>query len=223
MAKDYYVILGVSRGAAPGQIKQAYRRIAKRYHPDLARSQADADKFIEVQEAYDTLADAARRRSYDATLERQAAALHLGRTPGAAPTRRRTPYREMEPLASFVDEFFEGLVPGVHPQRRGRTTEKDLYLEVVLSPRESREGGLFPIAFPVLEPCPHCGREGLLDAFFCPACRGCGAVETERQFSLSIPPNTAHGTEVTLSLEDIGLRRVLLHVWVQVDPSLEDY
>jgi DnaJ-class molecular chaperone len=97
-----------------------------------------------------------------------------------------------------------------------------IILEVVLSTRESREGGLFPIRFPVLEPCPSCDRDGIVEEFFCPVCSGRGSVRTEREFSLSIPPRTADGTAVSLSLEDIGLRGVQLHVEVRVDSLLPD-
>lgn len=221
MAKDYYIVLGVSRGASPGQIKEAYRRIAKQFHPDLARSPAGADKFIEVKEAYDTLADAEKRRRYDDELRRQGSPLRILRVPEIVRDRRRS-YDEFAQVGSFVDEFFEGVLPGFYSRTRFRSPEKDIYLEVVLSPRESREGGLFPIRFPVLEPCPRCGSAGLVEEFFCPACLGRGSVGTEREFSLSIPPRTASGTAVSLSLEDIGLRGVQLHVEVQVDPLLED-
>jgi hypothetical protein len=122
----------------------------------------------------------------------------------------------------LIDEFFEGWVPGCYFRPRFRPFEKDIGLEVVLTPRESREGGLFPIRFPVLVPCLQCGCRGLLDEFFCPLCLGRGSVSTEREFSLSIPPRTADGTVVSLSLEDIGLRGVQLHVSVRVDPLLED-
>jgi hypothetical protein len=74
----------------------------------------------------------------------------------------------------------------------------------------------------VLEACPRCTSPSLLDEFFCPACFGRGSVSTELEFSLRFPPRTASGTAVSLSLEDIGLRDVRLHVEVQVDPLLED-
>ncbi len=220
MAKDYYIILGVGREANPSQIKHAYRRIAKQFHPDLARSAADAEKFIEVKEAYDTLTDMEKRRRYDAELQREGSALRIERVPEIVRSRRR-PYQEMESLGSFLDDFFEGFVPRNFSRRAPRAPQNDIYLEVVLSLRESRHGGLFPITFPVWEPCPRCGKKGLYDEFFCPECLGCGSVPTEREFSLSIPPNTAHGTAVSIALEDIGLRDVRLHVLVQVDPHLE--
>jgi molecular chaperone DnaJ len=221
MSKDYYLVLGVSRGASPGQIKHAYRRIAKELHPDLAGSPAGADKFIKVKQAYDTLGDAEKRRRYDDELRRQGSARRIMRVPEIVRDRRRS-YEEFARLGSFVDEFFEGLLPGFYSRPRFRPPEKEIYLEVVLSPSESREGGLFPIRFPVLEPCPRCASPGLRDEFFCPACFGHGSVSTEREFSLSIPPRTASGTAVSLSLEDIGLRDVRLNVEVQVDPLLED-
>ncbi|MGE5257679.1 MAG: DnaJ domain-containing protein [Hyphomicrobiales bacterium] len=221
MAKNYYLVLGVDRGASPGQIKQAYRRIVKQLHPDLAPASMSADRFIEVQEAYDTLADAVKRSRYDAELQSEGSPPRVRRVAHIVRDRRRT-YGGFEQLESFVDEFFEGFLPGFYSHPRGRPPEKDIYLEVVLSSRESREGGLFPIRFPVLEPCPRCGRAGILDEFFCPACFGRGSVSSEREFALSIPPRTGHGTAVTLSLEDIGLRDVQLHVEIHVDPQLED-
>ena len=221
MKKDYYIILGVNRGANFGQIKHAYRRIAKELHPDRSSPPADPDKFMEVKEAYDTLADAEKRRRYDDELHRRDASRRIAQVPEIVQDRQRL-YREMEQRRSLVDEFLEGWVPGVYSRRRGLLSEKDIYLEVILSLRESQQGGLFPIRFPVLDPCPHCSRANELDKFFCLICGGHGIVKTEREFSLSIPPRTAHGTSVSLSLEDIGLRGVQLHVDVQVDPSIED-
>jgi DnaJ-class molecular chaperone len=221
MTKDYYIVLGVSRGASPVQIKQAYRRVAKQFHPDISSSSMDAQKFIEVKEAYETLGDVVKRRRYDTELALRGSPLRIMRVPEIVRDRSRA-YRDLERLGSFVDEFFDGLLPGFYSQHRYRSPQKDIYLEVILSSRESREGGLFPIRFPVLEPCPQCGSLGLLDTFFCPGCYGSGSVSTEREFSLSIPPHTGHGTTVSLSLEDIGLRDVNLHVEVQVDPLLQD-
>ena len=221
MTKDYYIVLGVSRGASPVQIKQAYRRIAKQFHPDISGSSMDAEKFIEIKEAYDTLGNSAKRRRYDTDLELQGSPLRILRVPEMVRDRRRA-YRDLERLGSFVDELFDGLLPGFCSQRRYRSPQKDIYLEVILSSRESREGALLPVRFPVLEPCPQCSSLGFLDNFFCPRCYGGGSVNSEREFSLSIPPYTGHGTTVSLSLEDIGLRNVNLNVEVQVDPLLQD-
>jgi molecular chaperone DnaJ len=221
MARDYYILLGIERYADAGQIKHAYRRIAKRFHPDRSASSADAERFMEAKEAYETLTDAERRRRYDDELNSRESSLRIRRVPEIVRDRSQL-YSEWAQRESVVDEFFEGWVPGFYTSTRRRGFEKNLYLEVILCPREARAGGLFPISFSVAEACPQCHRTGMLAQFFCPVCRGRGGVSTEREFSLSIPPRTADGTVVSLSLEDIGLKDVRLHVAVRVDPQLED-
>ncbi|MFC1840398.1 DnaJ domain-containing protein [Thermodesulfobacteriota bacterium] len=61
MKKDYYLVLGVSRGADLDKIKKAYRTIAKRYHPDVLNEREDMTRFLEIKEAYDTLSDRKKR------------------------------------------------------------------------------------------------------------------------------------------------------------------
>src|SRR5215469_5305662 len=63
--KDYYTILGFSCAATPTEIKRAYRKLAKQYHPDVNNNHDAAERFRELTEAYDTLTDPDRRRRYD--------------------------------------------------------------------------------------------------------------------------------------------------------------
>ena len=66
MAKDYYATLGISRTASPDEIQKAYRKLARKYHPDLNPGDKSAeDRFKNVQEAYDVLSDAKKRQMYD--------------------------------------------------------------------------------------------------------------------------------------------------------------
>ncbi|MBL7134212.1 MAG: DnaJ domain-containing protein, partial [Phycisphaerae bacterium] len=63
--RDYYEILGVGRGATEAQIKSAYRKLARKYHPDVNKSAGAADKFKEATEAYEVLSDPKKRPLYD--------------------------------------------------------------------------------------------------------------------------------------------------------------
>src|ERR1700723_536658 len=67
--RDYYEILGVTRGADADEVKRAYRKLARKYHPDVSKEKNAEEKFKEVQEAYEVLRDAEKRAAYD----------HLGR------------------------------------------------------------------------------------------------------------------------------------------------
>ena len=63
--RDYYEVLGLERSASDSDIKKAYRTLAKKYHPDLNKAPDAADKFKEIQEAYEVLSDAQKRATYD--------------------------------------------------------------------------------------------------------------------------------------------------------------
>ncbi|MFO7708621.1 MAG: DnaJ domain-containing protein [Desulfobacterales bacterium] len=222
MFKDFYLILGVDRESSPSQIKQAYRRVAKQLHPDTTACGASSDRFLEAREAYETLADAERRRCYDAQLAVQDPPPRITRAT-ARPRFYRPPVRHSRPQWNGLEPLREGIFhPGMTARFLGQPPLNDVCLEVVLSPREWREGGLFPIALPVQEPCPHCRIRGLSPHLDCPGCGGTGSRVVERELALGIPPRTGHGAAVTLHLDEVGLRGVRLHVQLRVDPMLTE-
>jgi molecular chaperone DnaJ len=221
MPQDYYIVLGVSRRADLKKIKNAYRTVVKQYHPDLSRNTETAEHFLRVKEAYDTLADEEKRRRYDEELSREGSELRIRKAPEII-RNRRSRFEEMSRFPSRADEFFSGILPGFFDAEKGRIREKDLYFEAILSPGEAAEGGLYPITVPVLDLCSRCSGTGLWENFFCPLCKGYGRIQGERGFSLSIPPGVRHGTEITLSMEDIGLRDTYLNIVVLIEPDLEE-
>ena len=81
MPKDYYLILGISRGADLNKIKKAHRRVVKKHHPDVSALQEGAQKFREIRDAYETLGDEAKRRRYDEELARQGSEVRITRVP----------------------------------------------------------------------------------------------------------------------------------------------
>lgn len=218
MEPDYYVVLGVSRGADLHKIKKSYRAKVKKHHPDRGPTPEDRKRFMEVKEAYETLSNEAKRRSYDRELERQGSQLRITQAP-AIIRRRRAPLEALDPLVSEADEFFGGFVPGFlfdyFENKHGQG--KDLFLDMLLTAEEAFAGGLFSLSVPVIEPCQGCSRTGMWEDFYCPVCLGTGRMRGRRGFSLCIPPHVRHGTEIRLPLLDIGLPQVYLNVLILID------
>jgi DnaJ-class molecular chaperone len=186
--KDYYGILGVSRDASTAAIKRAFRRLAKKYHPDVAPGSSSSEAFRELQAAYETLADADRRRRYDEAL--------------------RVEVERYRPLAwSFVRS------PAVGDLRRP-VRPGSLSGEVLLNPQEARAGGVLPIDVPLLTSCPACDGTG---GFFfdCDRCGGEGKTERRMPVPLRIPPNVRDGTVFQVALDDPAVLSILLTVHIR--------
>ncbi|MBN2131609.1 MAG: J domain-containing protein [Sedimentisphaerales bacterium] len=112
MAKSYYAILGITATASQSDVKAAYRRLAKEFHPDRY---AGADRpFLKVQEAYSVLSDSSRRREYDAELSRVRPSASARSRPGPGP----------EPLTrqGWSDPAPEPLVPRDAPADMGKVS-----------------------------------------------------------------------------------------------------
>ncbi|MBN2494709.1 MAG: J domain-containing protein [Deltaproteobacteria bacterium] len=224
MAQDFYVVLGVSRDADLRQIRSAYRQLVKIYHPDAAPQ--PPERFLEVKQAYETLKDAESRQAHDSMLETGRSRRAHGeplvvsrseRAPAVARSDRSRLQEEAEGLFTELDEFFAGWIPGLFTRGRTASRQKDLYVELVLSPAEARTGGMIPLSIPVETPCDECGGLGIQQALSCPACRGRGRLVDHHQIEISVPPGVTDGTQARLSLADIGLPKVDLIAYVTVE------
>ncbi|MBS3755297.1 MAG: J domain-containing protein [Desulfobacterales bacterium] len=98
MAKSYYAILGISPDASKQEVKDAYRQLAKHYHPD--HEGGDSGKFRDIQEAYSVLADAGKRREYEPQRSQKAGRVHVRVKPGR--------YAEPEPLIPEREPWHAG-------------------------------------------------------------------------------------------------------------------
>lgn len=204
MPRDYYVVLGIKRTADPASIKQAYRRIAKRFHPDKSQSEETTDRFLEARAAYETLSDAEKRRNYDIAIS--------GRKKARPPHPRRPAAGGPSPSGERLEVFF----PGALREGNRLNAPDDPRIEVILSPREAARGGRFALSVELTAPCGHCGGYGRSVFFVCPACRGRGRVSFRHPFELIIPPGIPDGTTAAFSMAGAGLAGTRLHVLVRM-------
>jgi molecular chaperone DnaJ len=185
--KDYYLILGVPRDASLQTIKRAYKRLAKKLHPDTSE-RPGADDFRELQVAYETLSDADRRRRYDEALV------------STDPVKGRSWSYIRAPRAADLRR----------PVRRG-----SLSGEILLRPEEAAFGGILPLDVPLSASCNSCDGTGG-DVFNCPACGGEGKVERRLPVSLRIPRGVRDGTVFQIDVDDPAVTSVLLTVHIRV-------
>lgn len=188
--KDYYLILKIAPDSTLETIKQAYRKLAKLYHPDKTGhegSQVNEEQFKEISEAYETLKDPVKRREYDAKRRRRVEEERQGT--------RGESFGHTGGWGSFHDAF---------------STPASLSADIILSPEESRQGGAVPIDLPVAVECPECWGFGITFFSTCPRCGGIGNLQRNYRFEIQIPENVRHGQRVRYRLPFyLGFNQVL--------------
>ena len=233
MAKNYYLILGITEDASREDIRAAFRQRALELHPD--RSGMESGPFQEVQEAYSVLGDPERRRRYDRERPRPIAARgRWGRRaerlvperPPAEPFRPVEPargFRELSPLESFetyapsFEELFERFWGNFEPWGRPKAERlESLTVEVVISPEEARFGSRVRVRIPARARCAECGGHGSVGFYECWHCEGRGALMTEYPVAVSVPPGTRDGDAVRIPLTQFGIENFYLTLLFRV-------
>lgn len=214
--RDYYEVLGVGRGASDGDIKTAYRKLARKHHPDLnPGDKAAEERFKELQEAYDVLSDAEKRKLYDRHGENWRVAQQGGGAPPPGWERARAGGGDGGPQAGGFDfsgfDFgggaggfdFEDLFGRVGRGRGGgRRTSRgsDVEAELELSLEEAHRGGRRTLQMQAAETCPTCQGTGVTsDNKTCPTCGGAGQVLRPKTVEVNIPAGVRDGQTLRLA------------------------
>ncbi len=172
---DYYETLGVSRDADKEEIKRAYRRLARKYHPDVNKEQGAEERFKEINRAYEILSEPEMKARYDRFGE-------AGVSSGAGAGAGYADFGDMG-FADIFESFFSGFAGGMGQQtgrrRGGPTRGDDLRLDLKLEFREAVFGGEKEIRIPHLENCNTCNGTGAKPGTrprTCSTCSGSGQV-----------------------------------------------
>jgi molecular chaperone DnaJ len=225
--KDYYLVLGVPRREKPQAIREAYRQLAKRYHPDRAGPEGNT-AFREIVEAYEVLRDEERRAFHDRGLRRAEGRLDV------APDTivQDVPAEPLAPDPMSIPHRFRRVHPSpeelldrvLHNLLTARATKGErlqaLNAEVVLSAGEAARGGLVRLGVPVFRSCPRCGGTGGNWLSRCATCDDRGVIEAETPVGVRIPPRVGDGTVLEVPLDAAGVHNLYVRLHLRVDPTV---
>ena len=215
--KDYYAILGVPKTAAAKDIKSAYRKLARKWHPDANPDNAkeSEEKFKDIQEAYEVLGDPEKRSKYDVlgsdwqrAAQESAQQRSSGRPSGAAGHGAggfgSANFAEGSGFSDFFDMFFQNIgrrpAGGPAPGARNRPHPgEDLETTLDLTLSEAYSGGKKSVALQIENACPQCGGSGTTNARVCPECGGRGRVLQTKRFDVTIPKGVREGQRIRLA------------------------
>ncbi len=222
--KDYYQVLGVPKTAPEKDIKSAYRKLARKWHPDANPSDPKKaeERFKEISEAYEVLGDSDKRKKYDALgsnweqAAQQAEAQRRYRSAQNAQNARNAQYAgyasnpqadpypsggssgEQSGFSDFFDSFFSGI------GRRGgagsfaqRGSDLDASLDVTLG--EAFAGASKAVSLQIEDACPRCNGSGILNGSICPQCHGTGRVISAKRFDVTVPKGVRDGQRIRLA------------------------
>jgi molecular chaperone DnaJ len=171
--KNYYDILGVSKDASPDDIKSAYRRLAKKYHPDVNKEPDAAEKFKEVNEAYECLSDPNKKSNYD-----QFGSASGPQGFGGFGNGGFSGFGDFSDLGDIFSNIFGGFGGGASTRNMGARGE-DLQVQMNLSFEEAVFGVKKDITLNRVESCSHCSGTGAKNGTefsTCSECNGSGRV-----------------------------------------------
>jgi curved DNA-binding protein len=220
--KDYYQILGVSRTASDAEIKKAFRKLAREYHPDVAKNKKQAEeKFKDINEAYEVLGDSAKRKKYDELGQNWSSGSEFRAPPGwesysgtgGFPGRgSRGEEFEFQFGGTGFSDFFEQIFgsrsgrAGAGFGRPGKFAEEDLAErgrdiegDIMVTLEEALRGSVRSVSVRHGVPCEHCGGTGQRARHVCNVCGGTGQVAKTETYQVKIPAGVAEGQRLRVA------------------------
>jgi curved DNA-binding protein len=214
--KDYYEVLGVPRSASEDDIKKSFRKLARQYHPDVAKDKKVAEaKFKEINEAYEVLGDPAKRKKYDELGPNWKQGAEFRPPPGwegftGGNRGGRGSTQEFHFGGTGFSDFFEQIF-GAAGRNAGRARGgggfaddlaergEDIEGDIMVTLEEAVKGSLRSISVEHGVTCDNCGGTGERNRRVCPTCGGAGRVHKAEQYQVRIPPGVANGQRLRLA------------------------
>ena len=204
--KDYYQILGVKRDATEKDVKKAYRRLARKYHPDLNPGDKSAEeKFKEINAAYEVLSDTEKRKKYDQFGDQWQYAEQFAQSAG----RENPAWNFSRGGATFkysnlgdLDDIFADLFGGSDMSsrmRRGQQRGQDIESPIEVTLEEAYHGSNRIMQLQTEELCKACDGTGRVGDRICTICNGTGGKVSPKRLEVRIPAGVTDGSRIRIA------------------------
>ncbi len=214
MTKDYYKILNISETSTQEEIKLAYRKLARKWHPDVAGNSSEViSKFKDINEAYETLSNSVRKADYDRVRKFYsyssvgAGAKSNEYKETSSVNKENSAYKKTEPKQtyhtkdgfkfSWEDFFFKAQKQEKSLPKKG----KDIFSDVEISVFEALGGATKIINMLQTNLCPKCQGRRFVNGSECPFCKGKGETSTYKRFNVRIPAGIKDKSKIRLAGE----------------------
>ncbi len=204
--RDYYEILGVSRDADEKKIKAAYRKLARKWHPDLHSGkdkEKAEEKFKEINEAYEVLSDSEKRAKYDrlGSNWRNGDQFDPGDMGSSYYYSSDFNPQDFQGFSDFFASIFGGNPGGRRTSTSfydGPMRGQDIESEIELTLEEAYHGGSKSLQLSAGSLCPQCSGRGITGRSICSRCGGTGSIPSTRTIEVKIPPGVFEGSSIRL-------------------------
>lgn len=225
--KDYYEILGVKREASGAEIKSAYRKLARKFHPDVNKTKEAEQKFKDLNEAYEVLSDKEKRQRYDSLGANWQQGANFTPPPGFEHFNfnqdggaQSFDFGDLGGFSDFFGSIFgdmmgaqtrqagsrqksrtfhEGFDFGQAPRQAQQPKVENLDITQTLnvSAKDLFEKKPIPVKFKIMEKCPYCSRS----SGFCPHCGSTGIISEQKNVNVKLPVEVTQGQKIRLKGE----------------------
>ena len=224
LGKNLYAILGVHPSATQAEIKEAYRALAKKYHPDTNKgNKASEKKFKEVAQAYEVLSDDKKRKDYDRlnnfnkpeepsqSYAQQSQAKQAYQKQATPPPKEKKPEPEKKKDSTKEQEkpfaqTFSKFVNDVFATKQEASSKKplkgsDIEVDLTITVHEAKNGTVRRVNVMHTESCPTCKGKKIINEAKCKKCNGAGEIISHKTILVKIPANIKQGEKVMLKNE----------------------
>lgn len=233
--KNYYSILGVTPDSTDAEIKSAYRRLARKFHPDV--NPYGATRFKEISEAYEVLSDAKKKLQYDTmngffktpprtekahTSSKQAKTEYKKQSSQKDENFEYSTKTSKEEFSKKINEIFEEFAK---PKKEKPLPKKgaDIYEEISITIKEAVNGAERLVNIVHTTECPHCKGRKFINGTECPRCNGTGEKTEHRKITVKIPKRVKNGTKLRIPAEgDFGInggKSGDLYIKIKIEPN----